>query len=70
MRTRNRIAPDETFRAEVESFDAATGTVTLRGNFTPGDTIALRPGARVAIVTDPERFDGSETCNTCALADL
>ncbi|SKD36256.1 Uncharacterised protein [Mycobacteroides abscessus subsp. massiliense] len=44
------------YRAEVDKF--STDGIVISGDFTPGDVISLRPGARIVIVTeqDAEKF--------------
>ncbi|WP_157901324.1 hypothetical protein [Mycobacteroides franklinii] len=44
------------YRGEVSQF--STDGVVITGDFTPGDVISLRPGARIVILTeeDAERF--------------
>ncbi|WP_157931120.1 hypothetical protein [Mycobacteroides abscessus] len=44
------------YTAEVDKF--STEGIVITGDFTPGDVITLRPGARIVILTeqDAEKF--------------
>lgn len=40
------------YRGEVREF--STEGIVITGDFTPGDVITLRPGARIVILTDAD----------------
>lgn len=67
MTTKIDTTGTATTEGEIESF--STDRIVIVGNFYPGDVIALRPGRRVAILTEADIDDYAtikpDECEQC-----